>query len=136
MGSYKDIEAVIKHTVVCICGESGAGKTTYAVKLNKDNDYIILDGDAIRKYITYDLGYSLEDRTKNNTIIANIAEMLYHQGKKVIISTVRADIAYSILCKRDIPCSIIKIDLDHNIHDDYTSDIIRHHTKGDEEHIS
>lgn len=70
---------------------------------------IILDGDAVRKYITYHLAYTEEDRRQNNKIIANIAELLYNQGHQVIISTVRADIAYSILKGKNINCKLIQL---------------------------
>lgn len=114
MGHYKDIESEIKHTIICICGESGAGKTHNANKLKKELQIrninpIILDGDAVRKYVNYDLTYSEEDRRKNNEIIANIAEMLYNQGHYVIISTVRADIAFTILTLKNIKCELIRL---------------------------
>lgn len=114
MGHYKDTESQVKHTIICICGESCAGKTHNANKLKKELQIlninpIILDGDAVRKYVNYDLTYSEEDRRKNNEIIANIAEMLYNQGHYVIISTVRADIAFTILTLKNIKCELIRL---------------------------
>lgn len=114
MGHYKDTESTTKHSVCCICGESGVGKTTMANRIKNEMHIrnivpVILDGDAIRKYVNYDLTYSDEDRKRNNEIVANIAEMLYHQGHYVIISTVRADIAYDILSSRNIKCELIKL---------------------------
>lgn len=114
MGHYKDTESTIKHSIYCICGKSGAGKTTLANRIKGELGIqniipVILDGDAIRKYVNYDLTYSEEDRRKNNEIVANIAEMLYHQGLHIIISTVRADIAYDILTNKNIPCELIRL---------------------------
>ena len=110
MGSFKEIESDIKQEVICICGDSGSGKTQKASEYKeKYKDAVILDGDAILKYVNSDLGYSLLDRYKNNQVISRIAEMLYYQGHKVIISTVRADIAFEILTKDDIPCKLIKL---------------------------
>lgn len=114
MGHYKDTESTIKHSIYCICGKSGAGKTTLAKRIKSElgiHNIIpaILDGDAIRKYVNYDLTYSEEDRKRNNEIVANIAEMLYHQGLHIIISTVRADIAYDILSNKNIPCELIRL---------------------------
>lgn len=114
MGSYKDTEAIIKYPIICICGKSGAGKTTTANRIKAELGIhnitpVILDGDAVRKYINYNLTYSEEDRRRNNEIIANIAEMLYHQGHHVIISTVRADIAYEILTNKNISCELIRL---------------------------
>lgn len=115
MGSYKDTEAINKHKVICICGDSGIGKTTRANKIKEELirqfniNPVILDGDAIRHYVNYDLTYSDEDRKRNNEIVANIAELLYNQGHYIIISTVRADIAYDILINKNIECELIKL---------------------------
>ena len=92
-------------SILCICGESGSGKST-----------VVLDGDGVRHFVTHDLGYSDEDRIKNNEIIAGIAFLLVVQGFNVIISTVRANVAYNILSQY----------WNHNIHcfvcDKYTRD--------------
>jgi adenylylsulfate kinase-like enzyme len=114
MGNYKDTESLIHTPVLCICGESGAGKTFTANKIKNELikvniNPVILDGDAIRKYVNYSLGYSEEDRRRNNEIIANIAELLYYQGHQIIISTVRADIAYNILLMKNINCELLTI---------------------------
>lgn len=114
MGHYTDTESTIKHPILCIYGKSGAGKTTMAKRIKGELSTlniipVILDGDAVRKYVNYKLTYSDEDRKYNNEIIANIAELLYHQGHYVIISTVRADIAYEILTSKNIKCELIKL---------------------------
>lgn len=114
MGHYTDTESTIKHLIFCIYGKSGAGKTTMAKRIKSELNAlniipVILDGDAVRKYVNYNLTYSDEDRKYNNEIIANIAELLYHQGHYVIISTVRADIAYEILTSKNIKCELIKL---------------------------
>lgn len=114
MGHYTDTESTIKHPIFCIYGKSGTGKTTMAKRIKGELNTlniipVILDGDAVRKYVNYKLTYSDEDRKYNNEIIANIAELLYHQGHYVIISTVRADIAYEILTSKNIKCKLIKL---------------------------
>lgn len=83
-------------SITCIFGESGAGKSYLANKLRTDKT-IMMDGDGVRYYINKDLGFSDEDRFTNNERIANIAYYLYLQGFDIIISTVRADIAYDLL---------------------------------------
>ena len=92
------IESEFKGHIVCIYGESGSGKTYKALVLKalKEID-IILDGDSVRTYLNDDLGYSDEDRKRNNIRIAKIALMLANQGFRVAISTIRADIAYEYL---------------------------------------
>ena len=83
-------------SVMCIYGESGKGKSYLAHKLKTPNT-IVLDGDGVRHYVNNDLGFSDEDRKENNIRIARIALLLVQQGFDVIISTVRADIAYEYL---------------------------------------
>lgn len=82
--------------VTCIYGESGSGKSTLATRLRKPGT-VVLDGDGVRCYINDDLGFSGEDRRENNIRIAKIALYLSLQGFDVIISTVRADIAFEYL---------------------------------------
>lgn len=91
-------------SILCICGESGSGKSTLAKKILEYRESngnihptVVLDGDGVRYFVTSDLGYSDEDRIKNNEIIAGITFLLVAQGFNVIISTVRANIAYNIL---------------------------------------
>ena len=45
-------------------GLSGSGKTTSAeyIKNNIFKNSLLLDGDLIRKFVSYDLNYSIEDR--------------------------------------------------------------------------
>lgn len=70
-----------------ITGESGAGKTTLAKKL-LNNKTIHLDGDDMRASITEELGFSKEDRIKNNIKIAKLAAKLNNQGFDIIVSTI------------------------------------------------
>lgn len=107
------IESDYKGSVTCIYGESGSGKTYKALfmKAFKEVD-VILDGDSVRTYLNDDLGYSDEDRKRNNIRIAKIALMLANQGIRVVISTVRADIAYEWLQGKVE--NLYKIHLDKN----------------------
>lgn len=107
------IETEYKGSITCIYGESGCGKTYKALfmKAFKEID-VILDGDSVRTYLNDDLGYSDEDRKRNNIRIAKIALMLANQGLRVVISTVRSDIAYEFL-KGKVE-KLYKIHLDKN----------------------
>ena len=53
--------------VIWIIGLSGSGKTYLAKKILKalgNYKKVHVDGDEVRKYLTYNLGYSYEDRKK------------------------------------------------------------------------
>lgn len=116
------IETEHKGSITCIYGESGCGKTYKALfmKAFKECD-IILDGDSVRNYLNDDLGYSDEDRKRNNIRIAKIALMLANQGFNIVISTVRADLAYEFL-KGKVE-RLYKIHLNKN-HEEITEDTI------------
>lgn len=108
------IESEYKGSITCIYGESGSGKTYRALfmKAFKEVD-VILDGDSVRTYLNDDLGYSDEDRKRNNIRIAKIALMLANQGLRVAISTVRADLAYEWLKGKVEKLYKIHLDLNH-----------------------
>ena len=77
--------------VVWLIGLSGSGKSFFARKfvseLNKRNKKVIwIDGDNVRKYITFDLGYSLNDRKKNSFLISNLCNFLEKKNYIVICS--------------------------------------------------
>ncbi len=78
---------------VWITGISGAGKTTLAKNINailNSNQHasVILDGDEIRKKMSKDLGYSIEDRDENIRRIACMSELLSHQNIITIVSVI------------------------------------------------
>lgn len=87
-------------SIICIYGDTLMGKSTIAARLVDDNT-VVLDGDVVREFINGDLGYSDADRKLNNERIAKIALMLAYMGKRVIIATVRADIAYDYIKEHD-----------------------------------
>lgn len=105
----KQFEAPVQGKITCIYGESGSGKSHLALELRTEGT-IVLDGDGVRRYVNTDLGYSDEDRYENNRRIASMALFLSRQGFDVIISTVRADIAYSLLKDKVAEITLIKAD--------------------------
>ena len=74
--------------VIWFIGLSGSGKTFFANKLAKkiNKKKILIDGDEVRKYITYDLGYSIKDRKKNSILISRLCKFLENKGYVVICS--------------------------------------------------
>ena len=76
--------------VVWSIGKSGSGKSFFAKKiakiLNKKKNVFWLDGDEFRKYISYDIGYSIKDRKINSKRIQNFCKFLETKNYFVICS--------------------------------------------------
>jgi adenylylsulfate kinase-like enzyme len=75
--------------VIWITGMSGSGKTFYANKIcaylkKKYNNIFLIDGDEIRKYITYKLKYSVSDRRKNSKFIQDLCKYLEKKNFLVV----------------------------------------------------
>ena len=71
--------------MIWITGNSGAGKTTLARRMKRENT-IILDGDDLRK--CWKLGFSKDDRWEQNMRAAKLGFMLERQGFEVIVATI------------------------------------------------
>jgi len=73
--------------VIWIIGKSGSGKTFFAKKifetLNKKKKCFLIDGDDVRKYLNYDLTYSISDRKINSRRIQDLC--LYFEEKKYLV---------------------------------------------------
>ena len=77
--------------VIWFIGLSGSGKSYFANQilkiLNKKKIKTIhIDGDEVRKYITKDLKYSVNDRKKNSILISGLCKFLEAKGYTVICS--------------------------------------------------
>ena len=77
--------------VIWILGLSGAGKSFLSSKLKKElsddyGEFIILDGDVIRKVFDNDLGFSIKDRNINASRISKLALFLSQNKVNVIVS--------------------------------------------------
>ena len=109
--------------VIWILGLSGAGKSFLSTKLKKElnNDYgefIILDGDVIRKVFDNDLGFSIKDRNINASRISKLAHFLSQNKVNVIVSVLslfpdwlewnRKNIKEYYEIYIDVPISILK----------------------------
>ena len=76
--------------VIWIIGLSGSGKTYLAKKILKalgNYKKVHVDGDEVRKYLTYNLGYSYEDRKKNSIFMSDLCKFLEEQNFIVVCST-------------------------------------------------
>ena len=74
--------------VIWIIGLSGSGKTYLSKKIFQrfEGKKILVDGDTVRKYITYKLKYSKIDREKNSILISDLCKFLESQGFLVVCS--------------------------------------------------
>ena len=85
--------------VIWLTGLSGSGKSTIADRLSLNflssgRPHVILDGDAIRKGLSSDLGFTEGDRSENIRRVAELAKVIVGSGITVIVSLVsplRAD---------------------------------------------
>ena len=75
--------------VYWLYGQSGSGKTTIAIELEKqlhaEGKYtVVLDGDNLRSGLNAGLGFSIEDRMENIRRAAELAKILVQNGAIVI----------------------------------------------------
>jgi len=74
--------------VIWLTGNTGSGKTSIAYLLKERLNAVVLDGDEMRASISEDLGFSKEDREKQNIRVAKLAKLLNQQGMNVIVSVI------------------------------------------------
>ncbi|MBD3351271.1 MAG: adenylyl-sulfate kinase [Candidatus Lokiarchaeota archaeon] len=77
--------------VLWFTGLSGAGKTTLGIALEKrlltkNLRVQRLDGDIVRKSLTKDLGFTVEDRKKNIERITFVTQLLAKHGVATLVS--------------------------------------------------
>lgn len=77
--------------VVWILGLSGAGKSFLSLKLKEElendfGEFLILDGDVIRKIFDNDLGFSIRERNINASRISKLTSFLSENKINVIVS--------------------------------------------------
>jgi bifunctional enzyme CysN/CysC len=88
---------------VWLTGLSGAGKSTLALLLERrlymaGRHTYVLDGDTIRRGLSKDLGFSVDDRTANVRRVAEVARLMVDAGLFVMVSLISpfaADRAYA-----------------------------------------
>ncbi len=96
-----------KGRVYWLYGQSGSGKTTIAIELEKQlharGKYtVVLDGDNLRSGLNQGLGFSTEDRMENIRRAAEVAKIFVQNGAIVICCFVcplisMRDLAHNII---------------------------------------
>ena len=109
--------------VIWILGLSGAGKSFLSLKLRDElksdyGEFLILDGDVIRKVFDNDLGFTIKDRNINASRISKLASFLSHNNVNVIVPVLslfpdwlkwnRENIRQYYEIFIDVPVSILK----------------------------
>ena len=83
-------------------GLSGSGKTYISKAISKKvSNIILVDGDKVRKFISYDLGYSKKDREVQINRIFGICKIIIDSKKIPIASSVYFNKKLSIRCKKN-----------------------------------
>ena len=73
-------------------GLSGSGKTYLSKKISKKiKKPFIIDGDEVRKFINFDLGYKKSDRIKQTKRVLGLSKIVIKNGYYPIISSVYLD---------------------------------------------
>ena len=93
--------------VIWISGMPGTGKSTlaryyYNQQKKRIKNLIMIDGDAFRKAMGNDLGYSLKDRKTNALRLINLTKYFSDQKVNVIISANLVFQNYRNWCKKNI----------------------------------
>ncbi len=82
----------IKHKGIWFFGLSGSGKTYISKKISKKiRNSFIIDGDAVRSLVSFDLGHSLKDRVKQNKRVLGLAKIAILNNQFPIVSSVYLD---------------------------------------------
>ena len=82
-------------------GLSGSGKSYLSKKISKKlKKPFIIDGDEIRKLISFDLGYKKSDRIKQNNRVLGLSKIVIKNGYYPIISSVYLDPKVFIKAKK------------------------------------
>jgi bifunctional enzyme CysN/CysC len=89
----REERATHRAAIVWLTGLSGAGKTTLARAAERrlfDRGYAVtvLDGDALRRSLNTDLGFSQNDRAESVRRAAAVADVLAASGQVVIVSLI------------------------------------------------
>ena len=83
-----------------VYGLSGSGKTTSKILFKKIKKSILVDGDAVRSKVSFDLGYSLSERIIQIKRLFGLSEISIASNIIPIISSVYMNKSMSTLLKK------------------------------------
>lgn len=94
----------IKYKGLWFYGLSGSGKTYISKKISKKiKNSFLIDGDVVRSLVSFDLGYSLKDRIKQNKRVLGLAKIAIQNNCFPIVSSVYLDPkVFKVLTKNKI----------------------------------
>ena len=99
-------------TGIWFFGLSGSGKTFASKFIGRHKtNCIIIDGDIVRKYISFDLGYSKQDRDKQIKRVYGIAKIAIKSKLFPIISVLWMNNEVAKIAKRN-GIEVVKIERD------------------------
>ena len=89
---------------IWLFGLSGSGKTYLSKKIAKQiKNSFLIDGDQIRKWVSFDLGYNIRDRVTSSKRNLGLAKIAIANKQFPIISGVYLDPkVYRDICKSNI----------------------------------
>ena len=92
----------MKYKGVWFYGLSGSGKSLISNSLKKKfKNIFIIDGDEVRKYISFDLGYALKDREIQIRRIFGLIKIVKKSGLTPVASSVYFNKEILQKCKKD-----------------------------------
>jgi adenylylsulfate kinase len=74
--------------IVVIFGLPGVGKTTLSKEIVRRTNAIHINADDVRKELSSDLGFSVEDRVEQARRLGSVARLLSNQGQLVLVDFV------------------------------------------------
>ena len=104
-----------KYLGIWFYGLSGSGKSFVAKSLRKKiNNSLLVDGDDVRKYVSFDLKYSLNDRKLQIERVYGISKIIILSKKFPIVSTVYFNKKLNNLCSKSkiLPIKVIRNDFE------------------------
>lgn len=100
-----------KYKGIWFYGNAGTGKSIASKFLNKKiKNSILLDGDQIRKYVSFDLGYAIKDREIQIKRVFGICKIVKRSNIFPIASTVymNAKIKKMLINQNILPIKILR----------------------------